>query len=279
MAKKWLLLHLKQLLQQEGLFTKDSMKQLEPLLMQLDVQDLREGLEAPRKFIDSVKKKGSKFAFNLISEQLRSQFEDELPEGIAWRDLEESLTQANITELEGLQTPEDFMKHLVEGSGPLAIKFAIAKAKPEIESHFRCRIAWSDVQNVLLEYFSGANVQEALEKISNPKELVQSITLDQQVGKKWLLAQLRSSLEHLTDLPWNEVVPVLEELELAELSNIWKDPEGQALRSYSWVHVVCSVIDCFLLWVAFTHTIVDNFVLCSCPDMFDCLMLLSILIS
>ena len=44
-----------------------------------------------------------------------------------------------------------------------------------------------------------------------------------------MLALVRSSLEPLTNIPWNEVIPVLEELELAELGKISKDPAGRAL--------------------------------------------------
>lgn len=228
-AQKWSVLQLKQVLQQEGLFKKDSLKQLEPLLMQVDVQDLREGLQEPRKLLDLVKQKGATFAFRLASEQLRARFEDDLPEGITWEEVEKRFTESNLAELETLQKPEDFLKRLVKGTGPLAIKFAIAKAKPELERYLPRQVAWSDVQDVLMEYLS-REAEEALEQIADPHNLLQSISSDQHVGKKWMLALVRSSLEqHLTNIPWNEVIPVLEELELAELSKISKDPAGQAL--------------------------------------------------
>lgn len=227
-AQKWVVLQLKQVLQQEGLFKKNSLKQLEPLLMQVDVQDLREGLQEPRKLLDLVKQKGATFAFRLASEQLRARFEDDLPEGITWEEVEEGFMESNLAELETLQKPEDFLKRLVKGTGPLAIKFAIAKGKPELERYLPRQVAWSDVQDVLMEYFS-IEAEEAWEKIADPHNLLQSISSDQHVGKKWMLALVRSSLEHLTNIPWNEVLLVLEELELAELSKISKDPAGQAL--------------------------------------------------
>ena len=255
-AQKWVVLQLKQVLQKEGLFKKESLKQLEPLLMKVDVQDLREGLQEPRKLLDLIKKKGPTFTFRLASEQLRARFEDDLPEGITWEEVEDRFMESNIAELETLQKPEDFLKRLVKGTEPLAIKFAIAKAKPEFERYLPRQVAWSDIQDVLMEYFS-RRAEEALEKISDPHNLLQSISSDQHVGKKWLLALVRSSLEHLTNIPWNEVIPVLEELELAELSKISKDPAGQALSVVA-VFNSCSLLRCARLQGSLTFVVIAS---------------------
>ena len=192
-AQKWVVLQLKQVLQQEGLFKKESLKQLKPLLMQVDVQDLREGLQEPRKLLDLVKQKGATFAFRLVSEQLRARFEDDLPEGITWEEVAEGFMESNLAELETLQKPEDFLKRLVKGTGPLAIKFAIAKAKPELERYLPRQVAWSDVQDILMEYLS-REAEEALEKIADPHNLCSSFPPISMLGKSGCLHSFEALL-------------------------------------------------------------------------------------
>ena len=85
-----------------------------------------------------------------------------------------------------------------------------------------------------------------------------------------MLALVRSSLEHLTNIPWNEVIPVLEELEVAELSKISKDPAGQALsvvavasfqfNSCSLLRKIAGFIDiCSVITSSIAHPFKEHF--------------------
>ena len=240
-ALQWSLVQLEQVLLQKRLLKKDTIKQLEPLLS-ADLKALRDGIQDPKKFLSTIKKKGVTAARQLAIGLLRAQLEDDLPEGITWQDVEDVLKGKKVAALEsGLNDPEDFYARLLESTKSLAIKTALANAKPHFEKYLPNKVLWCDVEEVLLEHCEHLDTKAVQDVLLRPKRLLQSIEHGP-FGKKWALAMVRHSLQkHLPhDMLWKEVVPVLEQLNVEELHHSLENPSGRALSSSSSSASFCS---------------------------------------
>ena len=232
-ALQWGIVQLKHALQQDGLLKKESIEQMECLFLAVDVRQVQEGLKNPNEFLESIKKKGVTAARQLAIGLLRAQLEDDLPEGITWQDVEEVLKGKKVAALEsGLNDPEDFYARLLESTKSLAIKTALANAKPHFEKYLPNKVLWSDVEEVLLEHCEHLDTKAVQDVLLRPKRLLQSIAHGP-FGKKWALAMVRHSLQkHLPhDMLWKEVVPVLEQVNVEELHHSLENPAGRALSS------------------------------------------------
>ena len=241
-ALQWGIVQLKHALQQDGLLKKESIEQMECLFLAVDMRQVQEGLKNPNEFLESIKKKGVTAARQLAIGLLRAQLEDDLPEGITWQDVEEVLKGKKIAALEsGLNDPEDFYARLLESTKSLAIKTALANAKPHFEKYLPNKVLWCDVEEVLLEHCEHLDTKAVQDVLLRPKRLLQSIEHGP-FGKKWALAMVRHSLQkHLPhDMLWKEVVPVLEQLNVEELHHSLENPSGRALSSSSSSASFCS---------------------------------------
>lgn len=126
------------------------METLEQLLLQLDLDQLKEGIEDPHTFLKQMEEKGGAFAASLAIEQLRPLFE-ELPE-VRWFDVKEVLIEycSDDAAFQCMKGPE-FSLQLLEKDPRVQKKWQVALARNRLEKHLPKGIMWKDVDQLVEE--------------------------------------------------------------------------------------------------------------------------------
>eukprot|EP00435_Cladocopium_sp_Y103_P060621 s573_g22.t1 len=157
----------------------------------------------------------------IFIERLRSDLEKKMPNGITWEDVEASLKETSLERLrEGLSDPATLWSQLVENRGPLAIKLALEQGKPAIVAQMPRYMHWLDAKNLLGSYCS-----DSFTSMEELKDALQSLTEDEQLQKRFILALGRDSWEKRlpAEVVWSDVERFAERIGPQDLRAVFSD--------------------------------------------------------
>ncbi|CAK8998185.1 unnamed protein product [Durusdinium trenchii] len=151
-AIHWAVLQLKPSLLKLG-FQPQSMENLEPMLLQLDVDQLKEGIKKPQTVIRLLEGKGGEVAVNLAIEQAKPSILEQLPSGVRWSDVSDVLIEycsSSTAALNSLQSPTFSLNSLTDDPH-VQKKWQVALARNALEKHLPKGITWKEIEQLVEE--------------------------------------------------------------------------------------------------------------------------------
>ena len=197
------------------------------------VEELKDAMNDPEAFLEHfLYEAAGPIAVRFAIAAARPTIERHLPAPLVWADVLPALQLIDSVEKvrSAVQEPETFIKGMLEKTGDMAIRFAISKARPTIESHLPEALEWEDiVQPVLDELDSVAKVKQA---VADPEAFLERL-LEQAVGPaaiRLAVSKARPKIQQYLrplNIRWSDVRPALEMIDtLEELKAAATDPEA-----------------------------------------------------
>lgn len=134
-------------------FQPQSMENLEPMLLQLDVDQLKEGIKKPQTVIRLLEGKGGEVAVNLAIEQAKPSILEQLPSGVRWSDVSDVLIEycsSSTAALNSLQSPTFSLNSLTDDPH-VQKKWQVALARNALEKHLPKGITWKEIEQLVEE--------------------------------------------------------------------------------------------------------------------------------
>ena len=208
-----------------------------PVLQAVDsVEELQAAAEDPEGFLLRIADAATPAAKALAIAKLRPKLEPLAKKrGLTWEDLLPVLELVDsVEELQAaVNDPEAFLLRVADEGGRIALRFAIAQARPRVEPVAKKHgVAWEDMVLVLETVDSVEELQAAAE---DPEGFLLRIAdAATPAAKALAIAKLRPKLEPLAKkrgLTWEDLLPVLELVDsVEELQAAVNDPEAFLLR-------------------------------------------------